>query len=454
MDRETLGQRIRALRIRQGVSQAQLAFPELSDSYISLIESDKRVPAPSVVDLLAVKLNCSATYLVSGVSEDVVDELRVTLDYAEIALRNGAAGEARARYAEVLASADAVALPEMLHQARWGYALAQEAAGELEDAIGGLRELTEAASAEADLDHWAKVHVALSRCLRERGDISAAVQVAEGALRHLIATGADATDAAIDLGAALLAAFIGRGDLVRARQLAAQLVERAERIGSDRARMAAYWEAAYVAEVRGEYEEGVALAERALALAGDDVVGAAEEAVGPAGAGAGEPFDEGGADPRGLNRLRVGYAGLLLRARPDQSGRARELLARVRGEADASAAGEIDVARCLTELARAENALGRPAEAVRLAEEAMDLLGGAPRRATAGALTVLGEASVRLGRRDRAVEALAGAATHLEKMESSREAAQAWFDLAEVLAETGGDEGPRLSAYRRALTCA
>lgn len=44
MDRETLGQRIRALRIRQGVSQAQLAFPELSDSYISLIESDKRVP--------------------------------------------------------------------------------------------------------------------------------------------------------------------------------------------------------------------------------------------------------------------------------------------------------------------------------------------------------------------------------------------------------------------------
>ncbi|WP_030145126.1 helix-turn-helix domain-containing protein [Spirillospora albida] len=429
MDRETLGQRIRALRIRQGVSQAQLAFPELSDSYISLIESDKRVPAPSVVDLLAAKLNCSATYLVSGVSEDVVDELRVTLDYAEIALRNGAAAEARARFAEVLANADAVALPDMLHQARWGHALALEAAGELEAAIAGLRELTDEASAESDLDHWAGVHVALARCLRERGDISAGVETAENALRHLTATGADATGAAVRLGAALLAAFIERGDLVRAGQLAGQLVERAERIGAPGVRMTAYWEAAYVAEVRGEYEEGVLLAERALMLAGD------------------------GDDPRDLNRLRVTYAGLLLRARPGQAARARDLLTRVRAEINAGAAAEIDVAWCLTELARAETVLGRPAEAVALAEEALELLGDAPRRAAAGALTVLGEACVRLGRRERAVEVLTRAATCLEEMESSREAAQAWFDLAEILGEAGLDEEPRMAAYRRALTC-
>ncbi|MFF5257313.1 tetratricopeptide repeat protein [Actinomadura viridis] len=438
MDRETLGQRIRALRIRQGVSQAQLAFPELSDSYISLIESDKRVPAPSVIDLLAAKLNCSPTYLVSGVSEDVVDELRVTLDYAEIALQNGAAEEARGRFAEVLANADAVALPDMLHQARWGHALALEAAGELEEAISGLRALTAEASAEADLDHWAKVHVALSRCLRERGDISAGVEVAEEAMRHLIATGADSTDAAVHLGAALLAAFIERGDLVRARHLATQLVERAERLGSPRARIAAYWEAAYVAEIRGEYEDGVALAERALMLAGEDVT---------AGGGLSD-------DPRDLARLRIVYAGLLLRARPGEAGRARDLLTRVRGEINASSAGEIDVAWCLTELARAETALGRPEEAVALAEQALELLGDAPRRATAWALTVLGEACARLGHRERAIEILARAATHLEQMESSREAAQTWFDLAELLAETGAPEEPRLDAYRRALTCA
>jgi tetratricopeptide (TPR) repeat protein len=437
MDRETLGQRIRALRIRQGISQAQLAFPELSDSYISLIESDKRVPAPSVVELLAGKLSCSPTYLVSGVREDVVDELRVTLDYAEIALQNGAPEEARARFAEVLANSDTGALPDMLGKARWGHAMALEASGELEAAIAGLRELSAEASAEADLDHWAKVHVALSRCLRERGDVSAGVGVAEDALRQLIAAGADSTDAAVHLGAALLAAFIERGDLVRARQLALQLVERAERIGGPRARMAAYWEAAYVSEVRGEYEDGVALAERALMLAHET--------------GPGVLLSD---DPRDLARLRIVYAGLLLRARPGEAERARELLTGVRGEINASSAGEIDVAWCLTELARAEIVLGRPAEAAGLAEEALELLGDAPRRATAGALTVLGEACSRLGRRDQAIEALTSAATHLEQMESSREAARTWFDLAELLAETGAPEAPRLDAYRRALACA
>ncbi|TNY35803.1 helix-turn-helix domain-containing protein [Thermomonospora catenispora] len=426
---ETLGQRIRALRIRQGVSQAQLAFPELSDSYISLIESDKRVPAPSVIELLAAKLNCSATYLISGVSEEVVDDLRVTLDYAEIALQNGAAAEARARFADVLASTDAVALPELLAQARWGHALALEAAGELEDAIEELRRLTQETSAEADLEQWARVHVALSRCLRERGDISASVEVAEEALRKLLASGAEATDGAVHLGASLLAAYIERGDLVRARQLAEQLIERAERIGSPKARMAAYWEAAYVAEVRGDYEEGMALAERALPL-----LGALDDA-------------------RSLSRLRIVYAGLLLRARPDQAERARELLVRTREGINSSAAGEIDVALCLIELARAETALGRPAEAVDLAHEALDLLGDAPRRASAMALTVLGEAYVRLGRTEDAIEVLTRAAACMEEMESTREAAQAWFDLAELLGETGAADGPRLGAYRRALAC-
>jgi tetratricopeptide (TPR) repeat protein len=425
---ETFGQRIRMLRIRQGVSQAQLAFPELSDSYISLIESDKRVPAPSVVELLATKLHCSPTYLVSGVSEEVVDGLRVTLDYAEIALQNGAAAEARARVAEVLESADAAALPDLLHQARWGHALALEADGQLEAAITELNRLKEEASLETDRDHWARVHVALSRCLRERGDVSASVRLAEEALRRLTAAGSESTDSAVHLAATLLAALIVRGDLVRAHQLAVQLIERAERIGSPRARIWAYWEAAYVAEMRGEYDEGIAWIERALALHGEQE------------------------DPRNLCRLRLAFAGLLLRARPDQAEHVHRLLLRTREDIDASAASEIDVAWCLTSLAQAEIVLGRPEKAVELASEAVEMLGDSPRRAAAWALAVLGEAYVRLGLRTEAVGVLTQTATHLETMESTRQAAQAWFDLAELFGESGA-EAPRLAAYRRALSC-
>src|SRR5256885_4506108 len=80
--------------MRKGLSQAQLALPELSDSYISLIESGKRIPTPDVVRLLARKLGCSVSYLVSGIDEDAQQQMRTTLQYAEIALQNGEATEA------------------------------------------------------------------------------------------------------------------------------------------------------------------------------------------------------------------------------------------------------------------------------------------------------------------------------------------------------------------------
>ncbi|PZG48138.1 transcriptional regulator, partial [Spongiactinospora gelatinilytica] len=52
------------------MSQAQLAHPELSDSYVSLIESGKRTPTPAVLELLAGKLDCSLSYLVNGVTAE------------------------------------------------------------------------------------------------------------------------------------------------------------------------------------------------------------------------------------------------------------------------------------------------------------------------------------------------------------------------------------------------
>src|SRR5262245_9307665 len=121
---ETLGQRLRDLRLRRGISQAQLAFPELSDSYVSLIESDKRIPAPAVIELLARKLGCSASYLESGVSDEVVTELREMLQYGEISLQNGEAEEARVTFAKILSHPELPALPDLAYEGRWGHALA------------------------------------------------------------------------------------------------------------------------------------------------------------------------------------------------------------------------------------------------------------------------------------------------------------------------------------------
>lgn len=425
----SLGRRIRASRIRQGLSQAQLALPELSDSYVSLIESGKRVPTPDVVRLLARKLGCSASYLASGIDEEAQDRIRVTLEYAEIALQNGEASEACDRLTELLDEPALASLPEYARRARWAYARALEATGDLDGALSEFAALTAVLSPDYDTEEWIRLNIAMARCHREKGDAARSVTVAEGAFARVTARPGPWSDETVKLGATLVGAYLERGDLVSGHQLADRLIAHADEAGSAVARMAAYWEAAIVARYEADFETAVTYGERALALLGE------------------------AADPRNLSRLRGEYGTLMLLARPDDAERARDELQRASREMTATEAGGIDLARCLTELARAELALGRPRKAADQAAEALDMLGTEPRPATAGALIVLGEARIRLGREEDAVEVLSRAMACLLQMESSREVAEGWFNLAELLSQTG-DEQRGAEAYRHALTCA
>ncbi|HEX6472722.1 MAG TPA: helix-turn-helix domain-containing protein [Streptosporangiaceae bacterium] len=426
---ETLGQRLRDLRMRRGISQAQLAFPELSDSYVSLIESDKRTPAPAVVELLAKKLGCSASYLASGVTDETVAELRMTLQYGHMSLQNGEVDEARASFAEVMGHRDLHAFPDLVYDARWGHALALEAAGELEPAVAELERLATTLSPRHDPDRWAFLHIALCRCHREAGDFGAGAEAGERGLHHLTEAHTRWTESMVMLGATLLSIYYERGDLIHAQQFAKRLIDRAEEVGSARARAAAYWNAGIAMGRRGDLNEALRLEERALALLGESD------------------------DARNLARLRGDCGLLLLRARPDQAERARDLIQRARSALAAGAASEIDDAKYATNLAKAEITLGRPSEAVKLAKGAIEHLGGdAPRFAVADALIALADGYMSLDLHEEAAEALRKAAETLEGMRSSRQAAQAWFDLAELFGRTG-DMKQRADAYRRACAC-
>lgn len=48
-----LGSRIRSLRSERGLTQAELAGPRLSESYVSLIESGKRQPGSKTLQAIA-----------------------------------------------------------------------------------------------------------------------------------------------------------------------------------------------------------------------------------------------------------------------------------------------------------------------------------------------------------------------------------------------------------------
>jgi tetratricopeptide (TPR) repeat protein len=425
---DSLGERIRNLRLRKNMSQAQLAWPELSDSYVSLIESGKRTPAPSMIALLARKLDCSAAYLTTGVTEEAMTALQEKIRYAHIALQNGAGEEARVCFAEVLSSPALADLPIMAHEARWGHARALEATGALNEAITELGRAAALLSPQTDSDRWAELHTALSRCHRELGDLAEAIHVGERALEQLTETGGQWTVTMVMLGATILAAYNDRGDLAYANHLAQMLIDRAESIGSPKALMAGYWNAAFTAEARGEYGAALRLAERAIALLGEEN------------------------EPRNLPRLRNAYGHLMLSARPDRAEDAREQLLKAEREMKASSASTVDLAWCHIFQARAELVLGRPVEGAALARGAVELLHGTAGLAVARAYTVLGNALVLLGRHKEAVAALSNAVVYLENMQAHRPAANAWFELAELLGAAGESERQK-EAFQHALSC-
>src|SRR5438105_10926006 len=84
---ETIGRRLRRLRLERGLSQRELSSPGVSYAYISRIEAGTRQPSVKALRMLARKLNVSVEYLETGreVGDDAERELRLT--EAELSLR-------------------------------------------------------------------------------------------------------------------------------------------------------------------------------------------------------------------------------------------------------------------------------------------------------------------------------------------------------------------------------
>src|SRR5256885_14994874 len=116
----SVGERVRNLRLSKHLSQAQLAGTELSDSYISLIESGKRTPTPAVVRLLASRLGCLPEYLSDGVEPEERLPLQVRPRPAELSLLGGEPREALQAFTEILDAVDND--PDRLSPGRWGQA--------------------------------------------------------------------------------------------------------------------------------------------------------------------------------------------------------------------------------------------------------------------------------------------------------------------------------------------
>ncbi|WP_460366030.1 helix-turn-helix domain-containing protein, partial [Actinocorallia lasiicapitis] len=253
----SVGERVRDLRLTRRMSQAQLAGHDLSDSYISLIESGKRTPTPTVLKLLAERLGCTPEYLSEGIEPEQRAHVEVRARHCELALLAGQAQQALDGFEEVIAADDN---PELTLRARWGRAAALERLGRTGEAIAAFEELRELAERDSGRTSWLPSVIALTRCYHAVGDLGQAVALGERALRRLaelgISSGVDLAEAA----RVMLLAYLDRSETARARELTGVLA-------GEQDPAAAYRAASERALAEGALGDALYLADQALSLA-------------------------------------------------------------------------------------------------------------------------------------------------------------------------------------------
>jgi transcriptional regulator with XRE-family HTH domain len=407
----TLGQRLRALRKEQGLSQSDLAGDLVSPSYVSLIESGQRSPEREVLEGLARKLGCSPSYLESGIAPEEITEQRLKLQFAEIALLNGSAEEARRQFAELADVADA----EMRLAAQWGLARADEALGDLHSSLTRYDALL-AASRSGLPGAPGLLALLMGRCrlYKEAGDFTRSIDVGEEALAEVRSLGLEGTEEEIKLASTLVGSYWARGDLFSAQHLADQVIERAERLGSRTAQGNAYWNASLVAADAGQLALALNLASRCLAL-----------------------LAESSPDVR-LAAMRVNNALLMLSCDPPRLDDADSLLARAH-EVLASGGPAPHLGVCETEMARSAMMRADFGLAASLARQAVTRFADDGTPEAANARLVLGLAGILSGDVEEGRALAVAAAARLDDL-GSRDAPCAYRDLAEVLFQQGRDD--------------
>jgi transcriptional regulator with XRE-family HTH domain/predicted negative regulator of RcsB-dependent stress response len=419
----SVGERVRNLRLSKHLSQAQLAGTELSDSYISLIESGKRTPTPAVVRLLAGRLGCLPEYLSEGIEPEERLHLQVRARHAELALLDGEAQQALTWFEEILDAVDND--PELMKRARWGRARALEILGRGEEAIKALEELREEATRDRGRAGWLPITIVLSRCYRSAGDLGRTLALGESALNRLADLHLLGGEDAAEIGRTLIATYLDRGEPGPAHELAERLLGATETDST--ALIAAYVRASRQALDEGEGGESLYLAEQALAL------------------------HAGGDQAKAQARLRVTAARTLLPsgASPMEAGKALDLL----NAAEPMLSG-MDAAECRIEMARSKVLLGEPAAAVTIIEDVLsELTDQRPSVTTIRARLMLAQALIATGDRNKALNALRATRDELTGLETSRATARVWRELGDLFG-TADDTSAMMDAYRKALESA
>jgi tetratricopeptide (TPR) repeat protein len=263
---ETIGARLKRLRLQRGLSQRDLSSPGVSYAYISRIEAGARTPSVKALRKLSQKLGVSVEYLETGRDIREVDDRELRLADAELALRlTDDFKDAEEKLEGVLSEATAAGDVASASRARIALGLAAAHRGSHLEAVERL----EAAVAEDVAPaphHRPDVFTTLGQAYAALGAPDRAVRLFEDCLERVTTSVPEDTAAQIRYATFLSYALADNGDYERAAEVVRDALARADDGADPYTRVRLYWSLGRLRALEGRSTEALEYIRSAIAL--------------------------------------------------------------------------------------------------------------------------------------------------------------------------------------------
>ncbi len=419
---ESVGQRLKRLRLERGFSQRDLSAPGVSYAYISRIEAGARTPSVKALRMLAQKLGVSVEYLETGRDLGEAEERELKLADAELELRLGDGSEVAEKLDAILTEAVRAGDLVAAQRARVALAMAAERRGDHLEVVERLEpvvndEMPPSPTARSE------IYTVLGRAYAALGAPARAVRLFERCLESVVRDAPEDITAQIRYATFLSYALTDANDYERAGEVIAEALKRASDTADTFTRVRLYWSLARLHVLEGRSGEALETIRHAIALL------AVTE------------------DTLMLGRAHLLAAGAALRT--NDIPEARTYLERA--EALLGAAPEpVDLGMLRTGQSRLAYLQGNAEEAIDCARDALALLGNYHGGEQGAAVHALAEGLALQGDEAGADDAYRRAVDLLTVHGRRRDAAEAMLDWADFLRERGREDEARPLTERAA----
>lgn len=259
---ETIGERLKRLRLERGFSQRELAAPGVSYAYISRIEAGSRQPSVKALRRLAAKLGVSADYLETGSDVDPRSARELRLTDLELAIRLGETEGAEEALNGVITETEGAGDLASASRARVALATIAQSRRDYSRAITLLEAALEGEA--FDPIHRLDLYANLGQAYSYAGRSREAVQLFE----RCISVCTEAGDGASEARYATLLSYVfsDMGDLARAEVVVQHALDRVGLNSDPYMRVRLYWSMARLAHAEGRESVALTNVRKAIAL--------------------------------------------------------------------------------------------------------------------------------------------------------------------------------------------